>query len=255
MAGKFARMLLIPVLAGLVATVAAYAALGQKQAQPAELEMVPALVARADVPARTPLTAGMFEVRQVPRELAAGMAADTAQVEGRLLDAPLLPGEALLTGKLVEPDNAALTYRVAEGMRAVTIKADEFTGVGGYVNPGDFVDVILVLPEKQPSSGSVTGTADGISIEVAPRPASARMLLERVRVLARGPAGSGQSSAGSAPSLTSYTIEIKPEQAVELALGEELGHFKVILRPAVEANETTVGELVVPEIRFAVNGK
>lgn len=247
MGGKLVRLLLIPVLAGLVASVAAYAALGQKQAQPAEVKTVKVLVARDRVEARTPLTGALFDTVDVPENLAGAAVTDPGQVEGRLLEAPLVQGQMLLAAQLVDQEKAALTYRVATGMRAVTISVDEFSGVAGHPAPGDWVDVILVLPEKK----------DAASAAETARPASSRLLFEQVRVLAKGPyQEQEQGKAAAAPGqkgLSSYTLALTPNQAVELALAEELGHFKLALRPADETAEPKTGQIIMDERRYDLN--
>ena len=54
------------------------------------------------------------------------------------------PGEPVLAVKLTgENGRAGLAGIIAEGMRAVTIPVDMVNGVGGFVLPGDRVDIVL----------------------------------------------------------------------------------------------------------------
>lgn len=247
MSGRWARLMLIPTLAGLVAASVAYAAVGRKAAG-AAVEMVPVLVARTTVPARTPLSPDQFEVRQAPRDLAAGAVADPEAVRGRIAQSDVPAGAILLQSHLADPARAALPFRIPPGRRAVTVAVNETSGAGGYPAPGDQVDLILVLSE--PGEG-----AGGNETPGRPRTAQARLLLQGITVLARGPAPAAQPGDGSpvppdSTRLTSYTLALTPAQAVEVALAEAVGHLKLVLRPAVA--EQDVPPVILDDTRYGL---
>lgn len=242
---RWARLLLIPVLAGLVAAVASYAAFAPRQAGGAGTDLVPALVAARDIPARTLLSAGMVRVALVPRDLAAGAATAPQEVEGRITTAPLYQNELVLKAKLAGAGQGTLPYRMEKGQRAVTVRVDEYSGVAGHPQPGDLVDVILVLPDAGPRpAGDKAGDDPGRKVT------QARLLFERVPVLARNmaPAPGGSNQAPEGPKLTSYTLALTPEHAVELALAEEIGHIKLALRPALP--EENRGPVILDDSRY-----
>ena len=57
---------------------------------------------------------------------------------------PIEVNEPVLLAKLSGANGrATLSNLLSPGMRAVTIKTDEIAGVGGFVTPGDRVDVVL----------------------------------------------------------------------------------------------------------------
>lgn len=229
---RFARLLLIPALAGLVASIAAYAALGRGRVAPAAagMQLVPALVARQAVPARTLLKAAMFEVRPVPKDLAAQAVADLKDVEGRLNTADLQAGEILLKARLADREAAALPYRIPEGRRAMTLRVDEFTGVGGYPEPGDRVDLIATYQQELAGAAPQGGGGGGA------RKVYSRLAFEDVEILARGPkaAPAGAPAPGVDNKVTSFTVALKPEEAVELAMVQDFARITLILRPALK---------------------
>jgi pilus assembly protein CpaB len=153
----------------------------------------------------------------------------------------LEPGEIVLKSRVVPEGKGTLAYRIPAGMRAITIRIDELTGVAGNPQPGDLVDLILVLAEKKPDRPAATS----------------RMIYEGVTVLAKGPAApadgtsagkDGAVTALDGPKLTSLTLAVKPEQAVEIALAEQIGLIKVTLRPAqAEGNR---GNLQFSELNY-----
>ncbi|BDG60248.1 Flp pilus assembly protein CpaB [Caldinitratiruptor microaerophilus] len=249
MSGRWARLFLIPTLAGLVAASVAYAAVGRRAAG-AAVEMVPVLVARTAVPARTPLTADQFEVRQAPRDLAAGAVSGPDAIRGRIAQTDVPAGAILLQSHLADPARAALPFRIPAGRRAVTVAVNETSGAGGYPQPGDQVDLILVLSEPGGGAGSGQGETAG-----RPRTAQARLLLQGVTVLARGPApaakpGDDTPRASESARLTSYTLALTPAEAVEVALAEAVGHLKLVLRPAVA--EADVPPVILDDTRYGL---
>lgn len=233
---RFARLFLIPALAGLVASIAAYALLGQGKGAPAAAaggELVPVLVAKESVTTRSPLKGTMFDVRQVPRELAAQAVTDLKDVEGRISTMDLQVGEILLKAKLADKETAALPYRIPGGRRAMTLRVDEFTGVGGYPEPLDRVDVIVTYQDEK--AGMATAGQQGAPAGAAKKVQS-RLVFEDVEVLARGPktgAPGGQAPAADGK-ITSFTVAVKPEEAVELALVQDFARITLVLRPAIK---------------------
>ena len=70
---------------------------------------------------------------------------DALFAEGtRVVLSPMEANEPVLLAKLSGPNGrASLSNLVTPGMRAVTIKTDEIAGVGGFITPGDRVDIVL----------------------------------------------------------------------------------------------------------------
>jgi pilus assembly protein CpaB len=81
---------------------------------------------------------------------------------------------AISSGDMLLPEHfqtlSAVTANLHPGERAVAVKVDEVTGAGGFIEPGDKVDVLLFLP-----AGPETA-----------RKSSAQLLLPAIRVLAYG---------------------------------------------------------------------
>ena len=70
---------------------------------------------------------------------------DALLAEGsRVVLSPMEANEPVLLAKLSGPNGrATLSNLLTPGMRAVTIKTDEIAGVGGFITPGDRVDIVL----------------------------------------------------------------------------------------------------------------
>lgn len=227
------KLILAPVMVGLVAVAATYAYLQRLGPPPGE-ELRVVAAGRA-MPAGTVLTAADLVLKVVPPSLAGPeVITDLGQAEGKATLAPLVPGELVLRSKLVQPGTTrALGGHLPPGLRALTVAADEVRAVGWLLQPGDRVDVIATFPKEVAGSDK------------------ARLLLEDIQVLAVGQAtgvtsGSGKQSSGETRSVT---LAVTPEQAVALALAEQTGRIRLALRPLT--GEWTRGEIEINTGAFA----
>lgn len=238
--GKIVRLGLIPIIIGLVITLIVRQVLTPAESTTAsgpEIEMASVVVigTKEPIPARTKLTEPQLALKQVPRSILTGNEFSAVKdVAGQVSNVSLEPGEVILKSRVVPEGKGTLAYRVPQGMRAITIRIDELSGVAGNAGPGDVVDLILILQQNKPD-----------------RPfASSRLIYEGVLVLAKGPStadgAAPKSPTGEPEKLTSLTLAMKPEHAVEVALAEQIGLIKTMLRPA-ENKETDKGRLIYSE--------
>lgn len=250
--GKIFRLVLIPIVAGLIVTLIAQALMNRSKQTAAapKVETVPVVVvaSKEPVPARTKLVESQLAIKQIPKELAIGTEfADPKELVGKIAMVELLTGEIILQGRVVEEGKGSLPYRIPEGKRAVTIRMDEFNGVAGNLNVGDLIDLILFLPEKANDKDPT-----------ATRPASARIIYEGVPVLARGLAAQtapngAAASAKTEATLSSITLALSPEASTEVALAEQIGYLKMVLRPAL--NQPDAGSITIYETKYDKTGQ
>ncbi|MFZ5814754.1 MAG: Flp pilus assembly protein CpaB [Bacillota bacterium] len=247
--GKILRLVLIPIVAGLVVTLLAQRMIASAERADAtpkvEMVSVVTVATKEPIPARTKLSESQFALKQIPKELATGNEVSALKdVAEKIGIVELHPGEVLLKSRIVAEGQGALPYRIPEGKRAVTIRMDELNGVAGHPQPGDLVDLILFLPEKK--------VEEPVKFTY---PASSRILYEAVQVLEKGPVEElKQASPAQQPGdkkLTSITLALTPQQAAEVALAEQVGHIKMILRPALK--QPDVGNYQTDEGKYRNN--
>ncbi len=123
------------------------------------------------------------------------------------------PGEPVLTVKLTgENGRAGLAGIIADGMRAVTIPVDMVNGVGGFILPGDSVDIVLTKRDRE----------DGDQV--------AKIIMENVKVLS---IDQEADSRADAPKVAqSVTLETDSAGAQKLALANAVGRLSLLLRGA-----------------------
>jgi pilus assembly protein CpaB len=188
----------------------------EASAQENKVEMSEVVVPLVAIPAHVKVTEDMLEIKEIPSE---AVHTDTytaiSDVVGGTTTTELIAGEQVLTERIVATDEEAeLSYRIPETMRAITVATSEVDGVGGYVMAGDKLDILV---SYMPSEGAQVAYTQ----------------LQNVEVLERGPnADTADSSASGVP--TSLTLLVTPAQAEVIAFGSLNGTIYFTLRNPVD---------------------
>jgi len=111
---------------------------------------------------------------------------------------------------------ATLSALVKKGMKAVTIRVNDVEGVGGFVLPGDRVDVVLT---RQIEKGSAT----------------TEVVLQNTRVLAVDQIA--DERAAKAAVAKSVTLEVSTVEAQKVWLASSVGNLSLLLRKAGDTAE------------------
>ena len=152
----------------------------------------------------------------------------------RLVLAPMAPNEPVLLSKLSgKGGRASLSNLLETGMRAVSIRVDDITGVAGFVTPGDRVDVLLTRQKTTPAPTianpeEVTAATGQATSELA-----SEVILQNVKVLTTDQ--SADQSAVQATVARSITVEVTTDDAQKVALAQQTGTLYLLLRSAGDA--------------------
>ena len=131
-----------------------------------------------------------------------------------------------------------LPRHLGDGMRAMAIKVKAESSVGGFITPGDRVDVIMTYEVRLPSDDRIQDA----SIAVVNRRA-AQTILENIRVVAVD-----QEAKEVEETLVARTVtlEVNPTQGEQLALADSMGSLSLSLRKL--GDETVRGaDDLIPE--------
>ncbi len=213
------------ILAGAIAMSVRSAAKPEQAGQQAKAQaqnLPTILIAKIDVPAGTFIQAEHLAWQIWPSEklsdayLQKGV--HTAEeFNGAVVRSGLRAGEPLTVGRLVKPNDRGFMAAVLNpGMRAVSVRVDETTGISGLVFPGDRVDVILTQTIASEEGGR--GKAKRASETVL---TDARVLAVDQRTDDLKPEAKVAKTA---------TLEVTPKQAEKLALIADLGKISLSLR-------------------------
>ena len=217
------------------------------------------VVAKADIAARTTITADMVEVRLVGEDARSTFAySEPNQVIGLVTRFPITANEQVLSSKVVDLSGGSagttrtLSYVIPEGKRALAIHADEIQNVGGLLLPGDYVDVVVLYDIE---FTNLEGSRDTEASFLA------HTLLQNVEVLSVSQvvvdivpngavaedddaAESGQrtrnSDARPNPGASTITLALTPEDAQLIYLAEANGRIRLSMRTFGDGEERPI---------------
>lgn len=229
-------------LFGVIAVFIAQVWLADQASKHVEATARPAPPSRTLVVAKKPLrygtelSAAMLEEVPWPADAvpAGGFAriADVLKGGNRIVLTAIEANEPLLALKITGPgQRATLSALVKPGMKAVTVRVNDVEGVGGFVLPGDHVDVVL------------TRTIDKGD-------ATTEVVLQNRRVLAVDQ--TADERVAKATVAKSVTLEVDTVEAQKVWLASTVGNLSLLLRKAGETAQTrtrkiTLGDLSAPE--------
>lgn len=160
------------------------------------------------------------------RKIADLFAGDSRQ---RVVLSALEENEPLLNWKVSGPgQRASLSAMLAPELRAATIRVNDVNGVGGFVLPGDRVDILLTREAGNNASGSAAKTANAVA--AADDGLFTQLLLQDVHVLA---VDQQLDDRETKPALAkTLTVEVDMVGAQKLALAASVGSLSLVLRRA-----------------------
>jgi len=229
-------VLIVAVLAAAAAAWLASSFVSQpvQQDAPAEPQIVTdeVLVASRDLEIGAKITPGDLRWQVWPTEaLASGyvvrkqMPDAMTGMQGALVRAMVRRGEPVTNTKIINAEAAGfMAARLAAGMRAVSVAISPETGAGGFILPGDRVDVIVTREERSDTGGNSKVFSDTV--------------LANVRVLAIDQTF-GQTEDGSGEKIAigkTATLELTPAQAETLARSQALGDIWLSLRSIADSS-------------------
>jgi pilus assembly protein CpaB len=223
---------------GLVAVVVANAYFGgveerqERVAQEQQLSRI--VVASQDMAFGTPLGEQNLRLANWPASsvpVGAFTKIEDAFRGGRVALRPMVVGEPVLASKISGVDGrATLSANLPKGKLAFSIPITEVSGVGGFVRPGDRVDVLLTRPIPGESTNSSTDKMTDVIVEAAP-------------VLGIDQVADEKNT--QAVVAKTATLEVTTIEAQKLALGIQLGTLSLALRNVADG-QTGAQATVLP---------
>jgi pilus assembly protein CpaB len=143
------------------------------------------------------------------------------------------PGEPILASKLsAEGGRATMSGVLRPEMRAVAVRVSDVAAAGGFVLPGDTVDV-FVTRTMQDGAGASQQITD--------------VLLQSTRVIAIDQ-NANDSSKDPAVGRTA-TLEVNQVDAQKLVLGQQVGQLTLVLRNVTDEPNAAVQTVGIEDLR------
>lgn len=197
--------------------------------------LIEVVVPTQDLPAGTPLDGGMVASRPVASDLLYDDAIGVDQFDafkGQALIRPVKRGRPLLKSDL-RPLYADFAGTLKAGTRAMTIEVDDLNAISHMVQPGNLIDLMLVLdslgPAPQQAPGAPPSAPQGENKVVVPFMQAVKVLATGQKVTHDAPA-EGQPGSQARSSYGNVTLEVLPSQAARIALAMEMGKLRATLR-------------------------
>lgn len=163
---------------------------------------------------------------------------------GRIATVDIQPQQLILSSLIsADPSAAGLAMLVPVGQRVISIDTTDEIAVGGFLRPGDGVDIEIVLPNE--AFGGTSG-ADR---------SEAHTLLQNVKVLTVGPSlseaepKSKDEASKIAQQRRSLTLAMLPEQLGLFTLARKIGRFYLVLRNPADDAVVPAGRTVLAGLR------
>ncbi|MFC5344201.1 Flp pilus assembly protein CpaB [Brevundimonas staleyi] len=178
---------------------------------------VPAAEAAA-APADGKAEGAVARVTRAATELAGGGA--KSEYFGSVVREPILAGEPIIGRKIVRAgDSGYMAAYLEPGMRAMAVAVSTETAAGGFILPGDRVDVIVTVELDNNNTATETNRVKFAS----------RLVLQNVKVLAIDQSTRAADDQQAVVGATA-TLEIAPGDTETLALAKAAGTLSLTLR-------------------------
>ncbi len=205
--------------------------------------MTSVLVAKNDIPKGAIINPNLLDTKIVPNEYVEPSAVKTAdRISGMKAVVAIRKGEQITLSKLITPKEAmteSLAMATPVGKRAITVRVDNISGLSGMIKPGDYVDVIalLPLPVKTPEGGKTTNVATIPLFQKVLVLAVGSELLEKKKKEQGGiwslRLSKKQTKKTSKNPL--ITLALSPQEASLLSFVVEQGRIRLVLRSPADA--------------------
>ena len=220
-------MIAVALLLGTSAAVGIWKYLNNTQEEVKKLSATKSvIIATKEIKAGTKITKDNLGTKEIPvQTVIEGSSDSPGPFVERFAKSTFQKDEIITESRLVKKGSAGgLSILIPEGMRAITIKVNDVVGVGGFVNPGDCVDVLSVYKNRGVTNKDGT-TSEG--------QAYSKTILQNVLVLATADRvyDPNNLSESGAMIVEQVTLALPPTDAEKLTLAFAKSLLHLTLRP------------------------
>lgn len=228
----------------------------RKKIEKAHTNQGEVLVAKKDISRGAAIEAAMVNKETVPNKYLQPQAVSSLdRIVGMLTVVPISKGDQITLAKLSYPGQSGgggLAEITPVGKRAITIPVDNIASLAGMIKPGDYVDVITMIPVP------VTTPEGKQATQVATFPLFQNVLIlavgQELGTLLKQESRYAKEEKREASPL--ITLALSPQEANLIAFVQEQGKIRLILRSPTDsqvqaispANWDTLFQYVMPNL-------
>ncbi|MEX0818549.1 MAG: Flp pilus assembly protein CpaB, partial [Pirellulaceae bacterium] len=215
MRAKSLVLFVIAVGCGLAASIGVSQYMESANGGSTQTETAKILVAMTDINIGEKLDAQTVKLEGWPKDrVPEGAVYELSGIEGKYPRTRMYAGEPILLAKLMDSNKDSPAVTIPKGFRVVSVKVSVETAGGGLIQPGDRVDVLVLL--RKSSEIPETGT---------------RTILRDVNVFSvDGATERAVDEEGRTRTLSTVSLLLKPRQAESVMLASDLGRLFLTLR-------------------------
>lgn len=200
-----------------------------------QVKDVSVVLAKTSIPERTVIKEEMLSLTTMPsNKVPKGALTRTTDLVGRPTRVAIEAGEMITTQKVFANIlDMGLSGRIPPECRAITVGISDVTGVAGFAQPGDYVDVMLVSSQVENNKvvsemilQNVLLLAINKKVEEANSTAATNNDADKKN---QKQDANGQPKVEGKPAMA--TMALTPEDSLKLAAKAQLGQIYLILRP------------------------
>lgn len=144
------------------------------------------------------------------------------ELDGSVVRSPFVAGEPIRDVKLARPESGFLSAILPSGKRAIAVRVSAQSTAGGFILPGDRVDVVQTISQQS----SPDAPAENVS----------RTILSNIKVLAIDQTVTEQEGQPVVVGKTA-TLELDPAQVEQITAAEASGTLSLSLRSITDTDE------------------
>jgi pilus assembly protein CpaB len=229
-------LILLGLILGMIAAGAMFLILSSQQAPPPQVATRSVVIAVQNIIARNEVTTAALGKAEYPENTIPPGAFDRIEdVSGKLALTTIVPGQIILDSMVIDKAKAGATrsnasFLIPDGKVAVEFSISALSGVGGAIQAGDYVDLMLTLT---PGGISATATRTPGGLPPTEGQAVTQFMLQDVLILQVGQWGAVSGGGNQpAPQANILTFVMAPQDALALKSASEQGSIQMILRKA-----------------------
>jgi pilus assembly protein CpaB len=175
--------------------------------------------------AKAPVDAAMQKATKTISDIATGGGPKLQAMIGDVVREPIFAGEPITAKKIVHSgDTSYMAIRLPQGMRAMSLPLTLESGAGGFIEPGDRVDILSTHADQAKNGGGMV----------------AETVLSNVLVLAIDQK-TDASKTGTAVAGATITLQVPDVNAGTVAKARSQGNLTLALRSYADIGGHTAG--------------
>jgi len=223
-------LLLLALGCGLVASIGISQVMENRKNQGGSGDMVPILVAVADINATDKFTPENVKIEEWPKDkVRTGALTRYEDLEGKHTRSKIYLGEPILAGMVIgDNERDSAPQYIPKGYVVCAVRVDPVSASGSLIRPGDRVNVLVYVTKN---------TNVGI------KDTRTQTILQDISVFAVDTLYVGQpgSNADSTTAAKTVSLLVTLSQAEELTMASEMGTIRLVLRSAGDTVHVDTG--------------